>query len=161
MAQLAGATGGLSQNAQGGLSIAGPILGALADRRRSRAIAKDLKVRGTAAAQIARAEGSRIVGAARTAFAKAGVQAESGSPTDVLAEAAADVELQALREQFEFLAAAKEVKRQSKIRFIEGIARSFGPAAKEAEGLFGKSGRSTILGRTNALSGIADPTTIA
>jgi len=100
MAQLAGIVGTVTTVGQAALPVVTPILGAMADRHRTAGIVEDLKMRGAEAARLERARGARIVGSARTGFAKSGVQVEMGSPAEVLAEAAADVELEALRREF-------------------------------------------------------------
>lgn len=92
-----------------------------------------------------RREGRRLIAAQRVAVAKSGVQL-TGSPLDVVAETAGEVELAALRSRFASLVRQRELARaeaRSRQQLIQGIA---GAVARSGSGLL-KRNAPTLLGR--------------
>ena len=77
------------------------------------------------AAQTAREDelrkGRRIAGKQRAAFGKSGVKIDEGTPLDVLAQTAADAELNAIRSALVFERQADNLRSVGKIQLTRGI----------------------------------------
>ncbi len=91
----------------------------------ARSAARDQAKIAEAAGRAARADelrkGRRLAGKQRAAFAKAGVKIDEGTPLDVLAQTAADAELNAIRAQFGFEQQADNLRSAGKIQLTRGI----------------------------------------
>jgi len=68
-------------------------------------------------------ESARLMGAQRAAYAKSGVDVGSGTPLDVLAETAAESELEALRVRYGYKAARQNQKTAGLTAFTAGLAK--------------------------------------
>jgi hypothetical protein len=93
-------------------SAGGQIATGVTARSGARGDARTLRDIGRVSAQDVRREGERIKSSQRAAFGAAGVDPGSGTPLEVLRATAAEVELDALREQFRFETAAHQVERE-------------------------------------------------
>lgn len=91
----------------------------------ARSAAKDqarlARSRAAIASEDERRKGRRLSGKQRAAFAKAGVKIDEGTPLDVLAETAANAELDALRAAFSFEQQAEDFESMGKVALTQGI----------------------------------------
>lgn len=110
---------------QGAAAIGGvtaSILETIGKRKQFAANARLLQLQGQVAARETRRAGRILLGTQRAAFAGAGVTIE-GTPMDVAASTAEEVELQAQRQIWEFEAAAMEERLQRKLALVQGVAK--------------------------------------
>jgi len=111
----------------------------VAARDATKAQARESRRRGAIAAEDERRKGRRLAGAQRAGFAKGGVRIDTGTPLDVLAQTAADSELNALRAAFAFEQDAENFESAGRTAFTKGI---FGAGT-------------TILGRAETFRDVA------
>lgn len=111
--QAAAAVGGVTAS----------ILETIGKRKQFAANARLLQLQGQVAARETRRAGRILLGTQRAAFAGAGVTVE-GTPMDVAASTAEEVELQAQRQIWEFEAAAMEERLQRKLALVQGVAKA-------------------------------------
>jgi hypothetical protein len=108
--------------ALGTLAQAGSQIGTGIQARKAANQQSELSTR---AAQAAREDelrkGRRLAGKQRAAFGKSGVKIDEGTPLDVLAQTAADAELNAIRAAFEFEQQADNFRSAGKIQLTRGI----------------------------------------
>lgn len=141
--QIAGMVGGLTAS----------ILETIGKRRQFAANARLLRLRGEIAANEVRRAGALLLGEQRAGFGKAGVSG-AGTPLDVQAFTAEEVELAALRQQWEFEAARKDELLQRKLALVQGI-------AKASSALLGGAGGLSDIGAFGGGTGGRQPTALS
>jgi len=106
----------------GTLAQAGGQIGTgVMTRSAARDQASVAKARGVIVAEDERRKGRRLAGKQRAAYAKAGVKIDEGTPLDVLAQTAADAELNAIRAALGFEQQADDFKSYGKTALMRGI----------------------------------------
>ena len=121
-------------------SAATSVIGGVQVNKDAKADSKQLKRIGEIEADDFRRETARLLASQQVAFAAAGVDASLGTPLDVLGDAVAERELQALRIRYGRRSQAGAIKRQGKLARIQG----------------GTQGLGTILGGANDFFAAAD-----
>jgi len=98
---------------------------------------------GAEEARLERVKGRKIAAKQRVAFAKSGVLIDEGTPLDVLAQTAADTELNALRAAFGFDQDADRIESAGNLALTEGLLGAGGTilGSKEATDLIAKGGK--------------------
>ena len=123
-----------------GLIVQGILAKQLADEQ-----ARSVKAQGREAEKISRREGSDLKGTQRVLTAKSGV-AREGTPLDVLAQTAEDVELNALRAKFGLDVRAEGLKIAGEQALISGVV---GGSAS----IIGMIGAAALLGSAGGAAG--------
>ena len=129
------------------VSAAASIAGGVAADRAAKAEAKFRKKLGAAEAEDKRRLTRRLIASQEVAFAKAGIDTESGSPMDVLADTVAEEELQALRLKLSRDSQAESIRFQGKLALDAGIASGVGTVLGAAGNFQTKSGSFSLGGR--------------
>jgi len=115
------------------VSSATSIAGGVAAQRAAKAEARFRNRLGMAEAEDQRRRNRRLFAAQKAAYAKAGIDPNSGSPLDVLSDSVQEAELQALRLRFSRQSQAESIRFQGKLARDTSIIR----------------GASTLLGGVN------------
>lgn len=124
IASLANAANeGISQQVGAGFRM----IGGFQAEREARARGRVLRTLGRQATKDRRREGSRLIGAQRSAFAGGGVRISEGTPADLVADTAAREELEALRAGYGFRAESQALRQQGQLQRELGILGFFEP----------------------------------
>ena len=107
----------LASLAQAGAQIGTGVAARSAAKDQSR----EARRRAAIVAEDERRKGRRLAGRQRAAFAKGGVKIDEGTPLDVLAQTAADAELNALRAALSFEQQAEDFKSAGKVALTQGL----------------------------------------
>jgi hypothetical protein len=109
-----------------GVSAGSSIGGGIAANQAAKRDARRLERLGEIDANEARLRGSKLRSAQRVAFAKGGVSLQAGTPLDVFAESAGQVELNALRRRARFREEAAAQRAGGKSALTGGITSGIG-----------------------------------
>jgi len=116
------------------LGQAGAQIGTgVAARDAARGQAREARRRGAVVAEDERRKGRRLAGKQRALFAKGGVEIDEGTPLDVLAQTAADAELNALRAAFSFEQQAEDFKSAGRVALTQGLLGAGGTILGQAQ----------------------------
>jgi len=110
--------------------------------------AREARRRAALVAEDERRKGRRLAGRQRAGFAKGGVKIDRGTPLDVLAQTAADSELNALRAALAFEQQAEDfesVGRTARTRGLLGAGRTILGRSESFRNLFPSGGASVAV----------------
>ena len=106
-----------------GLSMATSMIGGAVAQQNADALARQLRLIGEIEADDHRRATRRLLAAQQVAFAAAGVDTGSGTPLDVLGDAVAERELEALRIKFGRRSEAKAARIAGNAAHLQSIAQ--------------------------------------
>jgi len=132
------------------LGATGPVVGGVSAYQQSRAQASSLNQMSRAAVYDRREQAKQLMGAQRVAFAKSGVDPETGSPLDVQATTAVSEELAARRIQSAYQKAQYQTKLEGDVALFGSLLQGASAAASSYATLGGEGTGSAYGGGGSA-----------